>query len=157
MLRHVERQWTEPTGVRRVVQGVLVFLADWLPLLAFFAAIGVLLWRYFDPYGLGYNVPFSHIFVPLAVLIGTLVVLHLLIGLLLPMRWPAIRDEFKKRLGERLRDELETTYAVVPGELAAALLAERKHVEKLVGETEEVGQWLQEREQAATISGLYGN
>jgi hypothetical protein len=160
VLRDVERQWTNPTGTRRVIQGVLVFLADWLPIMALLASFGVLLWRFFNPQGEGYNwstISFGSVLVPFAVLLAVLVILHLLIALLLPMRWPAIRDEFKRRLGERLRDELETTYAVVPGELARALLEERKQVEKLVGETKEVGHWLEEREQAASISGLYGN
>ncbi len=139
-----------------MVQGVLVFLADWLPLTAFFASVGVLLWRYFDPYDRKYDVPLSHVFLPGVVLLGVLVMLHLLITLLLPMRWPAIRDEFKRRLGERLQTELETTYGAVPGEVAAALEEERKNVEKIVAETEEVASWLQEREQAASITGLYG-
>ena len=47
---------------------------------------------------------------PLVVLVGVLVVLHLLIALLLPMRWSAIRDEFHKHLEQRLQQELETAY-----------------------------------------------
>ncbi len=156
VLQQVERQWSEPTGSRRAIQGVLVFFADWLPLTAFFAAIGILLWRYFDPYDRKYDVPLNHVFLPPIVLLGVLVLLHLLISLLLPMRWPAIRDEFKKRLGERLQNELDSTYATVPGAVAAALEEERKQIEKIVGETKEVGSWLHEREEAASISGLYG-
>jgi hypothetical protein len=157
VLQQVERQWSEPAGLRRLMQGALVFLADWLPLAAFFASIGVLLWRYFDPNGVGYSVPFSHIFVPVAVLGSVLVLLHLLIAVLLPMRWPAIRDEFRRRLGERLHEELQATYGVVPGDLAAALAEERKQVESIVAETREVATWLHQREQSASITGLYGN
>ena len=156
VLQQVERQWNEPTGTRRVVQNVLVLLADWLPLAALFGSLGVVLWRFFDPYDRHYDVPMSHFLLPGAVLLGTLVMLHLLIGLLLPMRWPAIRDEFKRRLGERLKKELEATYAVVPDEVAAALEEERKQVDKLVVETKEVAAWLQQREQAASITALYG-
>ncbi len=49
VLQDVERQWSEPTGTRRIVQGILVFVSAWLPLAAFLGAIGVLLWQYFDP------------------------------------------------------------------------------------------------------------
>ena len=158
VLQLVERQWSEPTGSRRVIQGVLVFLSSWLPLTAFFAAITVLLWRLFDPYDRKYDPPqLNHIFLPPLVLLGVLVLLHLLISLLLPMRWPAIRDEFKKKLGDRLRNELDSTYASLPTEVATVLEEERKQIEKIVGETKEVSSWLQEREEAASITGLYGN
>jgi hypothetical protein len=153
-LQHVEKQWHSPTGARRVVQGVLVFLADWLPLASLLGSIGVLLWRYF--YQDQTNMTLGTFFLPLGVMLGVLVVLHLLIGLLLPMRWPAIRDQFKKRLRDRLGEELDASYAAVPGEVAGALANERKECEKLVGETKEVTAWLHQREQAASIAGLYG-
>jgi hypothetical protein len=155
VLRHVERQWSHPTGTRRVVQGVLVTMADWLPLLTFIGAIGVLLYQYFVEKKT--DMSFWVVLLPLAVLLCVLVLLHLLIALLLPMRWPAIREQFKKRLGERLQEELNSTYAAVPGELATALAEERKQIETVVAETKEVAGWLQEREQAASIAGLYGN
>src|SRR5207253_2664547 len=60
VLHRVERQWSEPTGSRRVIQGVLVFLTDWLPLAAFFASLAVVLWRFFDPNDHKYDVPLSH-------------------------------------------------------------------------------------------------
>ena len=102
------------------MQGVLVFLADWLPLTAFISSIGLLLWQYFYEKKTD-MLSFSTFLLPVAVLLAVLVLLHLLIAMLLPMRWPAMRDEFKKRLGERLQNELDTTFAAVPGEVATAL------------------------------------
>ena len=43
------------------------------------------------------------------------------------------------------------------GELATALAEERKQVESIVAETREVATWLHQREQSASITGLYGN
>jgi energy-coupling factor transporter ATP-binding protein EcfA2 len=156
VLGTVERQWSRPTGVRRLVQGTLVVLADWLPPLALLAALAFLIWRYFDPLGIGYQVHTFDIFLPLVVLLAVLVMLHLLIALLLPLRWPAIRGTFQRQLVERLRGELEGAYEPLPGDVAQALLAERRRVEGLLVETREIGEWLEQREQAASIGSLYG-
>jgi hypothetical protein len=85
-----------------------------------------------------------------------LIILHILIVLILPLRWPAIRGEFQRRLTQRLRSELESVYAKIPADTADALRAERREVERLLHETRDVTTWLEQREQAASIAGLYG-
>jgi len=157
VLQHVEHQWTKPTGSRRGVQAVVVFLADWLPVTAMLAALLNLLWKYFAPDGKEYHVSLFDIFLPFVVVLIVLILLHVMVELLLPLRWPAIRGEFNKQLIQRLHQELESTYGPVPAEAAKALLAERKQMEKLLAETEEVASWLDQREQSANIAGLYGN
>jgi hypothetical protein len=157
VLQAVEQQWTRPTGWRRWVQTLLVWVTDWLPPLALLAAVANLVWRYFDPAGRGYQVNLSDVLLPLVILLGVLVILHVLVALLLPLRWPVIRGEFRRRLEARLQQELEEVYLSVPAELADALRAERSEVEKLVAETREVAGWLRQREQAAGIEGLYGH
>src|SRR5262245_23448198 len=92
------------------------------------------------------------ILIPLVVVI----VFHLLIQMLLPIRWPAIRERFRAKLNERLEEELERTYTPVPGEIAAALREERKQIDTLLAETKEVADWLAERQQAARVMELYG-
>jgi hypothetical protein len=91
------------------------------------------------------------------VVLVVLVILHLLITLLLPLRWPAIRGEFHRRMEERIRLELESIYAPIPGDVAEMLRAERRQVEKILAETREVASWLHQREQSASIAGLYGH
>jgi hypothetical protein len=157
ILHNVEQQWARPTGGRRWIQGTLVVLADWLPPLALLAALVQLLWRYFDPRGKGYQVSSFDIVLPVVVVLAVLVILHLLISLLLPLRWGAIRSSFQRLLERRLQDELEATYLPVCTDVTQALLADRKLVETLLGETREVAEWLTEREQAASIGGLYGS
>ena len=93
---------------------------------------------------------------PLFVTLAVLVILHVLIALLLPLRWSQIRGEFKVRLEKRLQQELENVYGPVPEDVAALLLAERRQVEKLAGETRDVASWLRQREQSASVAGLYG-
>jgi energy-coupling factor transporter ATP-binding protein EcfA2 len=157
IVHEVEQQWSRPTGGRRWLQGTLVLLADWLPPLALLAALAQLLWRFFDPMGKGYASPqLFDIFLPAIIVLVVLVILHLLIALLLPLRWPAIRGQFQRELERRLLTELETAYNPVPGDVTQALLVERKQVEKLLAETREVAEWLSQREQAASIGGLYG-
>jgi hypothetical protein len=51
---------------------------------------------------------------------------------------------------------LENVYGPIPEDLAALLLAERRQVEKLVGEARDVATWLRQREQSVSVTGLYG-
>src|SRR5262249_8960314 len=51
VLQGVEQQWTRPTGSRRFVQGTIVLLADWVPLVALLAALIFLLARMFNLWG----------------------------------------------------------------------------------------------------------
>ena len=74
-------------------------------------------------------------------------------GLLDQIRKPG---EFRRQLEQRLQDALSAAYAPLPVEVADALREERQRIETLQKETEEVAQWLQEREQSASIVGLYG-
>jgi len=94
---------------------------------------------------------------PFVVLLAVLIVLHVLTSLLLPLRWSKIRGEFQKRLERRLQVDLEQVYTPVPVDIAEALRSERKRVEQLQSETHEVADWLARREQAASITNLYGN
>jgi hypothetical protein len=158
VLQRVERQWTKPTGTGRVVQSGLVLVADVLPPLSLLAGILVLLWRLTDPYSVGYQVHLTDILLPVLPLVSVLVILHLLIVMVMPLRWASIRGEFGRQLADRIRQELESAYAPVPAALAEELRSERARAEKLSAEVDEVAAWLSEREQSATgIEGLYGN
>jgi hypothetical protein len=157
ILQEVEAEWSRPGGARRWVQTLIVWTADWLPLVALLAAILTLLWRYFDPMGRGYQVTWIDVLLPVIVLLAVLVIIHILIALLLPLRWAKIRGEFHARLRQRLHDELAGAFDPIPGEVAEALLEERRRVEQVQGETREVAAWLEQREQAASVAGLYGS
>jgi hypothetical protein len=139
------------------VQSTLVFAADWLPLVALLAALLHLLWQFFDPLNKGLQKPEPFdIALPFIIVLVVLVILHLLIALLLPLRWPAIRGEFKRKLERRLQGELQASYVPIPGDVAQALVMERRRVEALLAETREVAVWLDQREEAANVGGLYG-
>jgi hypothetical protein len=158
VLQDVERQWSRPTGARRWVQGTLVLLADYLPPLVFVAALVRIFWRAFDPLDKGYpSLQLSDYLMPFVVVLIVLVLLHLFISVLLPLRWAAIRGEFERKLKDRLVSELESAYTPIPTEVTEALLAERRRIEQVLSETREVADWLTQREQAASIGGLYGN
>lgn len=154
-LAEVERQATHPTGWRRAVRGTLTTLANALPEVSLVATVGVLLWNFFvttppiipDLFQLALVV-----LIPLLVI----VVFHMLIVLLLPVRWPAIRSEFRRQLGARLAAELGRAYLAIPEEVAAAIRDERKQVDEVIAETKQVSEWLTERQQAARVGELYG-
>jgi hypothetical protein len=157
VLHKVEQQWTRPKGARLAFQNIIVFLADWLPLLALLAAALNLLWRWIDPGNANTKVEAVDIALLAVVPLVVMIVLHVLITLLLPLRWPKIRGHFKKELGERIRRELDSIYSPIPGDLSGALLTERRAVEQLIGQTREVGEWLTRREESVGVTGLYGN
>jgi hypothetical protein len=153
VLGQVEHSWSKPSGIGWFLQGTIILLADWVPLLAC-GAMGIsLLWRY----TVGERTfQWGDLLLPVVVMVMVMIVLHVLIALLLPLRWPAIRAEFEKHLEGRLQTELDRGYRAAPAEVAQTLLAERRQVEQFLVEIREVTGWLEQREQAASIAGLYG-
>jgi energy-coupling factor transporter ATP-binding protein EcfA2 len=156
ILDRVERQWTQPTGSRRVVQGTLVFAADWLPPIALLGSLGNLLWRILDPMNQKPDWGWIHLWMPLIVLLVVFLILHLLIHLLLPLRWNTIREEFHRQLEGHVRNEFDKVYLATPTDLAEKLLEERQRVEKLLAEVREVQGWLAKNEKESSVAGLYG-
>jgi hypothetical protein len=155
VLQYVEQQWTRPTGWRRWVHNIIIFLGNWIPPVALLAAVGVQLWRYFMNPSTIFNL--TDVLVPAAILLLVLILLHVLITLVLPLRWTSIRGEFRRLLEKQLQTELKNTYSVIPEDVARELRDERRQVEKLIAEVHEVAAWLEERQQSANIGGLYGN
>lgn len=157
VLAKVEQQWARPSGIRRYLQGALILLADWVPGTAFVAALAWLLWRYFNLDGADYHVHLLDMALPFAVLLSVCVILHVGVALLMPLRWQAIREEFERQLATTIDAELIGGYRDIPQYVANELASERQQVIKLQGETQEVLSWLRQREQAASVKGLYGN
>ena len=152
-LTEVERQVTQPTGWRRIVRGTVGVLGNVLPETVLIGTILLLMWRFFIG---GLTPEFFHVLLPVYVTLGVLVVLHVLILFTLPVRWAAIRGEFRSRLVVGVGDEFRASFGPVPAEVAAGVAAERAETDRLAAETGEVLAWLAEREQAARIAGLYG-
>jgi hypothetical protein len=152
-LAEVEQRVTHPTGIRKALRVVLSTLANTLPEVSLVATAGYILYDFFVHNVVPGTFTIALIgIIPLTVII----VLHLLMLLLLPIRWPAIRSEFRKRLDHRQAEELDRVFLPIPGEIAAALQEERKQVDQLVADTKQVGDWLAERQQAAHVAELYG-
>lgn len=152
-LAEVESEATHPTGWRRIVRGTLGVLANTLPELVLLAVPIYLMWNFI----VRQQIPglFELSWVVLAPLL-TLVVLQLLIQMLLPVRWAAIRDRFQEKLAESLSAELHRVYQAIPRDIAAALQEERRQVEALLAQTKEVAEWLAQRQEAARVAELYG-
>jgi hypothetical protein len=153
ILSAVEREWSNPTGVKSWVQRGLIVAANWLPILGFGVMGTLLLWDY-TMNGRGFN--WSDLLLPAVVVLLILVLMHVLIAIVLPLRWSAIRAEFEARLRKRLQGEMVEYYCQVPLDLAREIDAERRDAEQILGEVREVTSWLEQREQAASIVNLYG-
>jgi energy-coupling factor transporter ATP-binding protein EcfA2 len=156
-LAEVERMRTRPRGLRKVLHVSVVSVSNILPELVFVASFLLLLWRFFDPQSVGYKVTSLDLLLPFALTLFVLILLQLLGALLLPVRWSAVRDEFRRQLVTRLESELQAVYGPIPGETAEALLRERARVDELLSSVREVGTWLESRQTAASVAGLYGN
>lgn len=153
-LADVERTFTQPRGLRKALQVTLLTLGNVLPEATFVAAFLVLLWRFFMEKDVAVSI--FDVALPFVLTFVVLIVLQILIALLLPLRWAAVRGEFHKQLIERLHRELATVYAEIPEETAQHLLVEREHVDRLNEAVGEVRKWLDEQQSAASIAGLYG-
>jgi GTP-binding protein EngB required for normal cell division len=155
VITNVEQGWSNPSGPRWWLQKIIILLADWTPGIAFLTSIGILLWGYtmaapprrFEGWDL---------LMPPVVVLLVLVIMHVVIAVLLPLRWPAIRAQFHEHLQKRLREELETHYHQILADVTQEVLVERRQNEAFLKEIAEVAAWLAEREQSASIVGLYG-
>jgi energy-coupling factor transporter ATP-binding protein EcfA2 len=153
-LAEVERQVSAPTGWRKWLRGGITLAANTLPELSLIATAGIILWNFIVERIVPELFQMSLIaLVPLTVVI----VFHLLILLVLPVRWPGIRGEFTRALLARFQAELDRIYLAVPAGLAAELIEERKDVEALLADEKQVADWLAVRQQAARIGELYGS
>src|SRR5439155_2776521 len=135
VLAQVEQQWARPTGPRRWLQAGIVFLADWLPSVTF---LGACIWKLYQYFMLGHSPVLGDLLLPLLAVSAVLVLLHICIALVMPMRWPAMRGEFLRHLERRLQTELQTVYAPIPDDVAQVLRQERRQVEQLAAQTGEV-------------------
>ena len=155
VLNKVEAELSTPSGPRRWIEGAIIFLAEWAPLLAFGGMATILLWQYTmsEPRR---TFAWGDLLLPLVAVLLLLIVMHVIIAILLPLRWHAIRAEFERRLKRRLLEDLEHAYAHLPDAVAEELLRERQRVLDYVREVHEIGSWLSQREQVAGVLGLYG-
>jgi len=152
-LAEVEQEATHPTGWRRIVRNALSLLANTVPEVSFIVTAGVILYNFIvNQQTPGLFEMSLILIIPLTVII----IFHLLILLLLPIRWHAIRGRFLARLKRRLIEDLDRVYLPIPGEIAQALVDERKRVDELISETKTIADWLAERQHAAQVSELYG-
>jgi hypothetical protein len=154
-LTHVERQWSQPTGTRAWLQAGLVRLANIVPQLTLLAAIIVLLWRYFMQDN--FQPTIFSILLPFLLTLVVLILFHMLVNWVLPLRWPTIRGEFKRQLGRRIGDSLAAAYLPLPGEVNALLAADRRQIDALLREADEIRGYLDRQQQEAHIEGLYGD
>ncbi len=153
-LGEVERVCTQPRGLRKLLQVSIVTLANTLPAIVFVCSFLWILWLWI----VENNVPtMLHVLLPFILTLTTLITLQVLITVLLPLRWASVRSEFHKQLNERLDRELMSVYASVPEETAQRMLVEREQVEQLSKALHEVMTWLDERQSASNVAGLYGN
>jgi energy-coupling factor transporter ATP-binding protein EcfA2 len=153
-LAEVERNRTRPRGLRKILHVTVVTLSNVLPELVFVAAFLVLMWRYFMERET--QVALFDLLLPFALTLVVLVLLQVIGAIVLPVRWSAVREEFHRQLVTRLESELVAVYGPIPQETAEALLKERAKVDELLAAVREVRTWLDARQSAASVAGLYG-
>jgi 50S ribosome-binding GTPase len=151
----VEREWVNPTGGHRLLRGGLVLLANIVPELTFVGLVVMMLWSWFMVKD--YQLTLGSVLVPFVLTLAVLMVFHVLIHLLLPLRWPAIRSAFQRRLEGTTRERLAAAFLPAPVAVATELSLERKRVEGLSGQVRELTELLEARRQTARIDSLYGN
>jgi energy-coupling factor transporter ATP-binding protein EcfA2 len=152
-LTEVEAEVTKPVGWRKWVRGGLTFLANALPPVVMLGSIGIVLYQVF----VELQTPsWPMLLLPLYATLVVLILMQMMVALVLPVRWASIRGQFQERLKQKLTTELGETFLVLPDETATAVRAEKKQAEALLTETKQIADWLQTKEQASRVSGLYG-
>jgi len=153
-LGEVEAEVANPTGWRKTVRGGVYMLGNALPPLVLLGSLLVILYRFFTDDS--FNASLAWLLMPVYLTLGTLILLHVLIGSLLPVRWATIREDFRERLDEKLTDQLHGVFVPIPDEIAGVIREEKRQAEALAAETNQVAAWLSAREQAAHVGELYG-
>jgi len=152
-LAEVEQEVTRPTGWRKLFRGGITLLANAAPTLTMLGSIILVLYKVFAE---GDAPTLVLLLMPLYLTLAVLILMQVVISVALPVKWTAIRGEFKERLGKKLREEFGRMFLPIPHEIAAAVKDERKQAETLAAETKQVAEWLNEREHAANVGDLYG-
>jgi ABC-type transport system involved in cytochrome bd biosynthesis fused ATPase/permease subunit len=125
-----------------------------LPELVFVSAFILLLWRYFMVEE--YHISLVDLLLPFALTLVVMIFLQLLIAVVLPMRWGAVKEEFRRQLARRLASEMERVYEPIPAGIAEVILKEREQVAELTKSVSHANEWLATREQSANIAAMYG-
>ncbi|MFL5328072.1 MAG: GTPase [Gemmataceae bacterium] len=149
----VERGWTHPSGAKRLLRGALILLANYVPEITFVGSVCVLLWNSIVK---GYPTSLSSVFVPFVLTLAVLMLFHVLIHLLLPLRWPAIRGDFRRYVRVAVRDRLISAYSPVPERVAGEVAKERATIDAMTSQVREMQALLNARRQTARIDSLYG-
>jgi energy-coupling factor transporter ATP-binding protein EcfA2 len=152
-LTEVEAEVTKPTGWRKWVRGGLTLLANALPPIVMLGSIGVVLYQVFVELTAPTMVM---LLLPLYATLVVLILMQMMVAVALPVRWGSIRGQFQERLKKKLTNELGETFLGLPDETATAVRAEKKQAEALLTEAKQIADWLQTKEQASHVSGLYG-
>ena len=153
-LLETEREAAQPTGWRKFVRGAVTGLGNLLPEAVLLGSLVLILWLFI----VDQKVPDSLLYLlsPVYATLAVMVVLHVLILLVLPVRWPAIRGEFRSRLEPKLAAEFRSVFLSIPETVAGLVAEEKRQVEYLMTEAGQIADWVREREQAAKIAELYG-
>ncbi|MFO0938252.1 MAG: GTPase domain-containing protein [Gemmataceae bacterium] len=153
-LSKTEAELTAPVGWKRIARGTAAGLANVLPEITFVVSIAVVLWQF----AVQGNVPtLMMALMPIYATLGMLIILHVIIGVLLPVRWSGIRSDFRRHLGEGLNREFQSAYASIPRNVALAVASDRQRFDELFAEVRKVENWLVEKEMKANVSKLYGS
>ncbi len=149
-LREVESQWTSPRGIRKALLKGLVIAGEWIPLSVFLASLLYVLNSFF-PIFPGWSTqqlsPWGALFLPIILVLLSVVLVYIVLRLLLPIRWEKIRSGFRDHLRKRLCEKLQAAYAEVPVQVAQRLLEERRRVDGILDEVQRTLTWLDSREQ----------
>jgi hypothetical protein len=132
----------------------VIILGNVVPEVALVVALLVLLYQFYEG-TFGFNL--SNTLLPFIITLIVCVLMHMLINLVLPLRWASIRNEFQRLLEQKISTSLTDAYLAIPGERARVLLAERQATQKLEADVTRINQWLEERQRTAQAAGLYGD
>jgi energy-coupling factor transporter ATP-binding protein EcfA2 len=149
-----ERDVVAPTGWRMLLRGTVATLANVLPEITFVGCIALVLWQLVVKQ---ITPSLVMVLMPVYATLGVLILLHVVISLLLPVTWDGIRADFRRHLGVALCREFLEVYGPVPADVALAVERDRAATAAVLGEVDQVRQWVGTKEQQSNIAVLYGS
>lgn len=96
------------------------------------------------------------VILPVLLTLIVILLLQLVVSWVLPFKWTAVREEFRRTILEKTSRDLQLAFGDIPEQLSSRILLERQKTETMLKNTQDVSNWLASRENAIAVRDLYG-
>ncbi|QVL34413.1 50S ribosome-binding GTPase [Telmatocola sphagniphila] len=144
---------SSPSVPKHLLQTGVIQVANFLPGIVLIAGYLYLMWNFFV---LNTQPSLFQVILPVLLTLIVILLLQLVVSWVLPFKWTAVREEFRRTILEKTSRDLQLAFGDIPEQLSSRILLERQKTETMLKNTQDVSNWLASRENAIAVRDLYG-